>query len=182
MQYRFTRRKFLLAAGSSVVVGLGTSGCAQALDRQLSFSRLSQAITEMHALENAKALNNLATFNFAQTLVHCAQSIEYSMSGYPDARSSLFQHTLGAAAFKVFEWRGRMTHDLAEPIPGAPVLNPMIEIKQAIERLHSAIAQFHAWRDPFKPHFAYGELDKQQYELAHAMHLANHFSHFKIKT
>ena len=31
------------------------------------------------------------------------------------------------------------------------------------------------------PHFAYGALDKTAYEQAHAMHIANHLSHFIAK-
>jgi hypothetical protein len=34
---------------------------------------------------------------------------------------------------------------------------------------------------PLMPHFAYGALDKADYEQAHAMHLANHFSAFEAR-
>jgi len=104
------------------------------------------------------------------------------MKGFPEPKSELFQRTVGSAAFGVFSWRGRMTHDLAEPIPGAPALEVKTESTHALERLRASIFNFRRWSEPLKPHFAYGVLDKKEYELAHAMHLANHFSAFSAKT
>ena len=151
-------------------------------DRQLHFSSLAAAEEELARLAQAKALASDATWNWAQTLVHCAQSIEYSMSGFPQSESKLFQRTVGSAAFGVFSWRGRMTHDLADPIPGAPSLQANVEPTRALERLRSSILSFQRWSGPLQPHFAYGDLDKKAYELAHAMHLANHLSAFRAQS
>ncbi len=104
------------------------------------------------------------------------------MSGYPQGKSKFFQRTAGAAAFEAFSWRGRMTHDLAEPIPGAPVLETELAPARALERLHAAVLAFRQWTEVLQPHFAYGELSKKEYELAHAMHLANHLSAFQAKS
>ena len=43
-----------------------------------------------------------------------------------------------------------------------------------------AAQDFAAHTGPLQPHFAYGALDKAQYEQAHAMHLANHLSAFDV--
>ena len=177
------RRTFLIAAasGTTGLVAVGTSGCqgSSTNDRQLQFSSLAAAEQELARLAQAKELISGATWSWAQTLVHCAQSIEYSMSGFPQSKSTLFQRTIGAAAIGVFTWRGRMTHDLAEPIPGAPLLEAKAEPAQALERLRAAILGFQRWSGPLLPHFAYGALDKKEYELAHAMHVANHLSAFR---
>ncbi len=69
-----------------------------------------------------------------------------------------------------------MSHDITEAIPGAEVLNPAVTLDAALARLRNAIDAFRASDREFKPHFAYGELSKAEYELAHAMHLADHFS------
>lgn len=90
----------------------------------------------------------------------------------------LFRRTVGPAAFQAFAWRGRMSHDLAEPIPGAPALDAGLEAADATARLQAALQAFRQATGPLRPHFAYGALDKADYELAHAMHLANHFSAF----
>jgi hypothetical protein len=50
-----------------------------------------------------------------------------------------------------------------------------------VERLKQAALAFAHWTQPLRPHFAYGELSRAEYEQAHAMHLANHFSAFDQK-
>ena len=48
------------------------------------------------------------------------------------------------------------------------------------DELHEAIEAFHRHTGELQPHFAYGRLSKAEYELAHAMHLANHLAAFDI--
>ncbi len=152
------------------------------IDRQLVFMSLNDALRELDRLAKAVVLKPGAVWTWPQTLIHCAQSIEYSMTGFPQAKSPIFQRTIGAAAFSVFSWRGRMTHDLAEPIPGAPSLDASVDAASAMARLQRAVHDFGSRKEPLRPHFAYGELSKSEYEHAHAMHLANHFSAFDAKT
>lgn len=160
----------------------GLSGCkgeAQ-IDRALSFASLTEAEAELSALHAANDVHSAATWTWAQTLTHCAQSIEYSMTGYPALKSKVFRSAIGPAALEFFSWRGRMTHDLAEPIPGAPVLAATADPAASLARLKASIAEFRAWNGPLQTHFAYGELDKSAYERAHAMHIANHLSQFQL--
>lgn len=154
---------------------------AAAIDRELVMPSLAQAMAEVDRLSQAQALSSSVDWTWAQTLEHCAQSIEYSMTGYPEPKSVLFQHTVGALAFAAFAARGRMTHGLNEPIPGAKPLSPNLSLDAARARLNQAVASFAAHSGPLKPHFAYGELSKAEYEQAHAMHVANHCSAFDIK-
>jgi hypothetical protein len=170
------RRRAVLAS----LAGMATAGCdrAPSPDRQLRFSSLAQASEELAALASAKERVASTGWNWAQTLLHCAQSIEYSLTGFPQSKSRVFQATVGSAAFAIFESRGRMSHDLTEPIPGAPALEADAQERQAMERLRAAVETFMGWQKPLQPHFAYGPLTKSQYELAHSMHLANHLSYF----
>lgn len=180
-----SRRSFLAsaaAAATALALG-GLGGChSTSADRQLSFTSFAAADEEIARLMAAKELESDSPWNLAQTIAHCAQSIEYSMIGYPQPKSALFQHTAGAVAFEAFSLRGRMSHDLAEPIPGAPPLNAGLAPAAALERLHAAVQDFQQWRGLMRPHFAYGELSKKEYELAHAMHLANHLSAFDARS
>lgn len=73
-----------------------------------------------------------------------------------------------------------MSHNLAEPIPGAPALDARTDSAAAVARLQRAIQEFQGTTAPLRPHFAYGDLSKPEYERAHAMHLANHFSAFEV--
>ncbi len=181
-----TRRNFVvsLTGASAALTTIGLAACTDnsANDRQLQFRSLAAAQEELTHLAQAGALLSSAKWSWAQTLHHCAQSIEYSMSGFPQSKSGLFQHTIGPAAFGAFSWRGRMTHDLSDPIPGAPALDANADPNQALARLRASILAFENWSKPLLPHFAYGELSKKEYELAHAMHLANHLSAFRIKS
>ena len=176
------RRVFVraVAAATAGSLATSTSGCADTPvnDRRLVFASLAQALSELDRLARARPLAPAPQWTWAQTLVHCAQSIEYSMSGFPQAKSLAFQRTVGAAAFTVFSWRGRMTHDLGEPIPGAPPLDAGAEVAAAVARLKRSVLAFAHWQQALRPHFAYGDLSKAEYEKAHAMHLANHFSAF----
>ena len=172
-----SRRRLLLAC----VATFSVAGCDSSTPkpRELRFGSLTQASEELAALASAKERLSSGGLNWAQTLVHCAQSIEYSMIGFPALKSRIFQATAGAAAFAFFEFRGRMSHDLMAPIPGAPMIEADSNALQALARLRAAMHAFADWQDALHPHFAYGALTKSQYELAHAMHLANHLSQFR---
>jgi hypothetical protein len=116
--------------------------------------------------------------DWSDTLVHCAQSIEFSMQGFPRPKPWWFRHTVGPLAFAVFSRRGAMRHDLGAPIPGAPPVAIAGGPDEAARRLRAAMAAFLAWQGPLRPHFAYGALGKAAYERAHAMHLAEHLAAF----
>ncbi len=111
-----------------------------------------------------------------KVLNHLAQSIEYSIDGYPELKSVLFRSAIGGVAFAVFEARGKMGHSLVEPIPGAPALDDRALLEPAKARLLAALQRFEAHAGELAPHFAYGVLDKARYQRAHLMHLANHWT------
>lgn len=188
MQHPFNpqRRSFVIATAgaTTALAGLHTAAHAQnsaATDRPLQFTSLAAAEAEVLRLAQGGAQGSGAHLNWAQTLVHCAQSIDYSITGFPKPNSRLFQLTVGSAAFGVFAWRGRMSHDLGAPIPGAPDISAKEDPAQALERLRASIQRFRHWSGPLQPHFAYGSLTQREYELAHAMHLANHLSAFQTR-
>jgi len=174
------RRAFVRTGVSLTAASLigGSPMLASAADRQLQLPSLAAAEQELVRLASARERVSGEPWSWGQTLVHLAQSIDYSMAGFPQPNSWLFQHTAGPAAFAFFSWRGRMSHDLTAPIPGAPAIDPQVPVAEALDRLRQTIGRFRAWPGPLQPHFAYGALDKAAYERAHAMHLANHFSAF----
>jgi Protein of unknown function (DUF1569) len=161
------RREVLIAAAAAT--GLG--GCAMTDVR--TFPSLASARAAVEGLL-AGGWKHTGSFTLAQMLEHAAQSVEYSLNGFPQAKSAVFQATVGRAAFAVFDARGAMSHGLDEPIPGAPALS--LALPAAAERLLTALKSFEAHTGVLAPHFAYGELDKGQYTRAHLMHLANHWA------
>ncbi|MFC3195312.1 DUF1569 domain-containing protein [Marinicella sediminis] len=112
-------------------------------------------------------------WNLSQVLNHLAQSIEFSMSGYPQHQSAWFKNTVGQLAFRVFSIRASMSHNLTEAIPGAPALATG-DVVSAHQRLDAALQQFAVFEGVLQPHFAYGHLSHDDYLKAHVMHIYNH--------
>ena len=172
----FVRRAGQLVLLTGVAPGLVMCGGA-GFDRQLRFGTLDQAIDELNSAARAPGLEVPGNWNLFQVLSHLAQSIEFSVQGFPEEKSALFQATAGSLAFSFFDSRGYMNHGLNDVIPGAPELQPDGNPEQAFARVRTAIDLFRTTSEnELKPHFAYGQLSKDQYERAHAYHVANHFS------
>ena len=161
------RRRELVVAAAAMPL----AGCAAGDVK--GFADLAAARKAIEGL--ASGWRSTGAWSLAQMLNHTAQSIEYSMVGFPEMKSALFRHTVGSGAFAVFKARGAMSHSLDEPIPGAPALAASDALPAAIERVLKALHDFEAHAGELRPHFAYGELDKADYTRAHLMHLANHW-------
>jgi hypothetical protein len=173
------RRRFLKSAVSSgVVVGIGGL-------TWLGISPSQDALTINVIIPKLETLTigNYQTsggWDLHQIFSHCAQSIEYSMIGYPEHRSELFKSTVGKLVFSAFSSKRKMTHGLNEPIPGAETIVKSINIEQAYQRLKESLVNFQNFEGKLAPHFAYGALNKLEYEKAHVMHINNHFSEIKL--
>ncbi len=142
--------------------------------RAAPLGNLDDALRWLDALAARPGARTTGAWPIGTVLAHLAQSIEMSLDGYPAPRSALFQHTVGTGAFAFFRWKGRMTHGLAEPIPGAPAIAPGTEQQAGAGRLREAIGRFQRHTGPLAPHFAYGPLTRADYAIAHALHIANH--------
>lgn len=116
------------------------------------------------------------SFDYGQLLEHCAQSIEYSMRGYPELRSAVFRATIGRIAKGKFLRQGFMRHDLDAPIPGAPPLAAGSSIASARKRLLSAMDELLSGAEALSPHLAFGRCTRDEYEKIHSMHIAEHLS------
>lgn len=135
---------------------------------------IPQVLQWLDTLAQAQEVRSTGTWPLVAVMEHMAQSVEMSLDGFPQPKSALFQSTVGAAAFAVFQWRGRMSHGLAEPIPGAPALSLQGDWKPAAQRLRTALLRFDAHTGALQPHFAYGALSKSEFAQAHVLHIANH--------
>jgi hypothetical protein len=135
---------------------------------------LNEVLQWLDRLDNAKDVKSTTDWKMSAVLEHMAQSVDMSMDGFPEPKSALFQSTLGTAAFTVFRLRGRMSHGLSEPIPGAPLLPQTDEWRPGVVRLRTAVKRFQSYTGRLAPHFAYGELSHADFALAHTLHIANH--------
>ena len=169
------RRSFLKLTGLTGVAALGAgywalpSGPAPAA---LSIEAAQELLLQL----SQQPLVSHAGWSPAEVFNHCAQSIEYSMEGYPQLKPAWFRHSVGPVAFAVFSARGAMRHPLTEAIPGAAPLAEPASQELALQRLQAAFERFAAHTGELKPHFAYGALSHEEYAAAHVLHLYNHLS------
>ncbi len=169
------RRQVLTLGAVGSVVALGGGFWALPTGETVSALSIDGAQGLLRTLEG-KSLISLKDWSPAEVFNHCAQSIEYSISGYPELKPGWFRSSIGPLAFSVFAARGAMRHALNEAIPGATALTEPASQAQALNRLQQAFSTFSAYRGELQPHFAYGALDHADYAQAHVMHLYNHMS------
>ena len=173
------RRRTLRRIGGVVGVGafaapLVVSAVHPAALASERFGSLPSALKALEQLRN-DAPRMIGAWDLPHVLHHAAQSVEYSMHGFPEPKPVWFRATLGSYAFALFNARGQMTHNLAEPIPGAPGIAQGQPLGAAIDHAIAALQAFDRHSGALAPHFAYGALDKPAYTRAHLMHLANHW-------
>jgi hypothetical protein len=146
----------------------------------VSLASLRDLLPVLDTLERSARPSIEGALTLPQVLVHCAQSIECSMDGYPQHRAALFRATLGRVALAKFLRAGRMSHDLDASIPGVPDPDASLTLPEAIGRLRAAVERFSAHKGAFAPHFAYGPVTAEQYDRVHAMHVANHLARVTV--
>jgi hypothetical protein len=140
-----------------------------------SLEDLSGRLQERTAAEpEPDLLTAGSVWNLSQTVQHCAQSIGYSVTGYPKLKPKAYRATVGALAKRVFLRRGAMRHPLGAPLEGAPPLDPALTVPEAVDRLTDAVRRFTAHRATHAQHPAYGSCTHEEYAALHAMHLAEH--------
>lgn len=176
---QFIKLSLLASLSLPAMAAQGSTNPARGLNPvaldNLTITKVNQFLRDLplHALVTS------GEWNLSQIFNHAAQSIEFSIMGYPQNKPELFRSTVGPAAFKAFSLWGKMTHGLAEAIPGAPEL-VMTDADSARERLITALTDFDQFKGQLKPHFAYGELTKDEYVLAHVLHLNNHLEEIQL--
>jgi Protein of unknown function (DUF1569) len=139
------------------------------------FASIAAALQTLEQLKT-QAPRMSGAWDLAHVLHHTAQSVEYSMSGFPAPKPAWFQATLGSYGWALFNARGQMSHNLTEPIPGAPDIAQGQPLAPAIDHAIAALQAFERHTGALAPHFAYGALTKPAYARAHLMHLANHWN------
>lgn len=174
------RRQFIKVGALATVGLLGGGAAFLSTGGNQAPLTVSAVLAKLEDLVD-KNISHQGVWNPAEIFTHCAQSVEYSMMGYPEHKSDLFKATAGTLAFSAFSAKGAMLHSLEEAIPGAPPISiPNQTVLEALTRLKKAFVDFNQYEGVLAPHFAYGELSKAEYEAAHAMHIYNHFDELKV--
>lgn len=167
-----------LALGGAVV-GVGGGYLWLSADHDQASLSIPLTLENLDQLES-RPFEKSGAWNAFQVFNHCAQSVEFSMTGFPQANSALFQRTAGQLAFSIFSAKGSMSHSLDEVIPGAPALVREGDAMSALTRLKTALQNFANYDGELRPHFAFGVLSKSDYSVAHVLHINNHLQEFSI--
>jgi hypothetical protein len=168
------RRRFLVCLAAVPVVLV--AGVELASRR---FTPESDAV--LAKLLSFKGQNIQSSGSWSPTMVfqHLAQSVMGSVTGYPEHKAAWFSHTVGPLALKVFKAAGAMQHPLDEAIPGMPELDANVPVETALEQLISAIQLFQQ-STRLQPHFAYGNLNHNDFMAAHQLHIEQHLTQIGV--
>lgn len=176
-------KKRRLLTGAVALTAVAALGLAAYRKSTLKITSIAAMLTQLEALKSPDSVTKLvAKTGWApyKVFVHLAQSIQYSMTGYPEMKPELFQHTAGSAAFYAFSVAGAMRHNLTEPIPGAPAIADTGNVSEAIDLVITALQAFQSYNGELHPHFAYGVLSKTEFANAHVMHIENHLKEIQF--
>lgn len=168
------RRTFVISALSCGAIGLAGGSYWLSTPEHNNDMAIGALLAFLRSLD-ASLLTSETNWSVAKTFHHMTQSVDYSITGYPQHKPDWFKSSLGAAAFAVFAAKRTMVHNLEEAIPGAPDAPKNLTASQAISQLIAALERFHTHTGPLADHFAYGALTREDYALAHVMHVRNHF-------
>jgi hypothetical protein len=113
-------------------------------------------------------------WSLARAIAHCAQSIECSITRYPQLRSGLFRVTIGPIAKRKFLRAHAMSHDVTAPIAGAAEISDAVTLDEACDRALAAARAFAAFDGMLAPHLAYGWCTKPEYAELHLLHFEDH--------
>lgn len=177
---QFSRKRFLQISGTTaaLVAVYGAQSCAFESDkfqkRQIRLNTLDEAMVELKKLQTAANVTVTGPWSLSHVFNHLAQSIEYSMTGFPENKPAIIRNTIGKIVLFKFLSQGYMNHNLTDPIPGAPALEDAEDIGSALARLKKSILDFQNFQGQTAPHFVYGPVSKQDYDRLHAYHIANH--------
>lgn len=169
------RRTFLkLGVGGVAVTAVSAPAAYYAIQSaDPSLTSMSSVYARLDILEQ-NGFKMTGGWSAFQVFSHMAQSVEYSMTGYPEHKSELFKQTIGPLAFAAFSAKSTMRHNLSEAIPGAPALKADGLVMEAMSRFRRSLNDFDKYSGQLMPHFAYGNLSKKEYTLAHIMHFNDH--------
>lgn len=145
----------------------------------MQFKSLADVTKELLAMDEHDAIKT-KQWPLYEILAHCAQTIEYSMTGYPQMKPKIVRKTIGRIAIKKFMKQGFIKHNLTEHVPGAAKIATQGTIREGIDLLLKAIHDFEEYKGPLAPHLLFGELSKEEYDRYFAMHIADHFSELQL--
>ncbi len=139
------------------------------------FASLEEAQKGIENLEE-KDVPKVEGWTPYHTLVHCAQTIAFSMEGYPEMKPAIIRGTIGKLALHVFLKKGAMRHNLTADVPGLAWKEQEGTFQEGKKILGQSISDFLQYKGELKPHLLFGNMSFSEYNRYFAMHLTDHLS------
>jgi hypothetical protein len=94
------------------------------------------------------ATNEIKMTNWTlyEILSYCAQTIEYSMTGYPAMKPKFLRMTIGRLVINKFLRQGYIRHNLSSYVPGGEAITSEGSTEEGLQRLIQAIDRFEAYK------------------------------------
>ena len=146
----------------------------------IKLNSLDEAQEELIKLADKQLVNDLDWSPY-QSFVHCAKTVDYSMSGYPSIKPAIIRNTVGKLVIRKFLKQGYMKHNLMADVPGSPAIDDSASSQDGIQVLIQSIEKYKAYKEDLKPHLLFGKLSKEQYDKYFALHIADHLSSISIE-
>lgn len=142
------------------------------------FFRFFQLEYAKECLLTLKDAKHIFTENWGiyEICMHCAQTISYSMTGYPKMKPAIVRLTIGKAVVSKYLKQGYMKHNLQSHVSGGEKIDPNGEPAAGIDHLLSEIEKLENYTGTLKPHSVFGEMTREDYMKYFAMHISDHFS------
>lgn len=145
------------------------------MENVLHIVSLEEAKKELMRLKETSHVQ-VKNWGVAEICLHCAQTIEYAMVGYPVMKPALIRGTIGKIAIRKFLSQGYMKHNLSAHVEGGSKLDSDVDDQEGIQKLLDTIDLFQAYTRELKPHLLFGRLSKSEYDQYFAMHIADHLN------
>lgn len=148
--------------------------------RELRFKSFNDVKEELARLGQGP-VETTGNWSYFQILTHCATSLENCMKGLKRDMSWWKRHVSGPRAYRKAVAAGFMPAGVGAQ-PGKPVERIEGDEKAALERLLKAMDNFEKFEGKLSEHPRMGLLNKEQWRLIIAIHMANHLGNARLKT
>jgi hypothetical protein len=141
------------------------------MNRELRLHTLDEALEELERLEKG-GVATLGIWSYYQILRHLADHIDFSISGFPFVRSRFIREKIGPTLFRQMVSSGHMPAGFRSLTPETTRIEG--DAKSEMRRLKSEIQRFMSHTGPFADHPLFGRLTREEWNMLHSYHIANH--------
>lgn len=141
---------------------------------KIKLKSLEEALNELDRLRNSRKKTALGQWSTAQIYSHLRYFFEGSIKGFPESRSSFIRKAVGPNLLSNIKKIGYMPSGFRNSFlhENANVQDEDTELNLLI----TAVREFMIYNGKLSEHPIYGKMNREDWNLIHAYHIANHLS------